>query len=112
MSKTLSEILTAVKDNDPVAEQELRHALIAMENLLTFAMMDIRKFVSGNDHSSAVKIHAEAFWRNKRCLKSPPKKWLGDSIPENPEWQDRRKRAEHLMDKALKGQLPDAEWQD
>jgi len=104
--KTLSEILDAVKSQENVTDQELRYALLAMENLWTFSMMDLRRLASGDTHLSTEKTHEEAFWRNKRCLSAPPKKWLGDNVPENPKWQDRRKWAEGLMDKALKGQLP------
>lgn len=107
--RTLSQIMDAVKENQPATEEELRYTLLAMDALSHWDRNFLIRF-AGNDKPNVVRCELEAnesFRRWKTALGAEPKTYVGwNNDPANPEYQRRRSIALKIADKALKGELP------
>ena len=104
--RTLSEIISAAKSNEPVDVEELRYALCALEGLASFDSMELRRLAEEKKPSTWSRYEL-SFHRWKAALSKSPKEWLGSQYdPANPEYQKRRIAANKLMNAALAGKLP------
>lgn len=105
--KTLFEIIEDVKLNNPVDEQDLRYALLAESylcNMKGSLLLAIYQKDKPRMYDKRIEINHEA---ESTALKKPPKEWLGwNNDPENPEYQRFHQMGMKLVDKALKGELP------
>ena len=87
--RTTNEIIIAVKDCEPVTDQELKLALVAMAGIQYFLKSDLQTLVDlslGDAPSGRIKMRAEfakqTIDRMFKAIKTPPDKWLGeDGIP-------------------------------
>lgn len=110
--RTLMEITDAVLENQSATEEEVRYALIAFQSLATFDRMFLIRFAAEDpkDRPSALSANIQAnecFKRWKRALAQDAKVWVGwNNDPANPEYQQRRKVALKIFEKAMKGELP------
>jgi len=105
--KSLFELIEDCKLNEPVDGQELRYAVIALTTLLNMASSKLMRFCT-KDISSLDKMQIENFFNaNRSAINKSPKDWLGwDNDPANPEYQSFHKMATNIVDKAIKGELP------
>lgn len=108
--RTLSEIIDAVKSNQPSTHEECIYALCALDSLATFDKMDLMKMGSdeqdGKPRLWAWMRYEESFNRWKLALAKSPREWLGDNNdPLNPAYQKRRRVANRILDAALDGTL-------
>ena len=105
--KTLFEIIEDVKLNNPVDEQDLRYALLAESylcNMKSALLLDIYQKDKPRMYDKRIEINLEA---GSKALNKPPKEWLGwNNDPANPEYQKFHQLGMKLVDKALKGELP------
>lgn len=108
-SKTLSEVIEAVKSNQPVSDEELRYTVLCLDMMMQFdfrALMNLYKAEKENKKRnlvfSAVWQFEERFNRLKRVMGQIPKKYVGENNdPSNPEYQKRRELSKKIVDKAF-----------
>lgn len=108
MRSTL-EIIIAVQEQQPVTEEELRLALLAMSSIEHFLKNDFQSLIEAVlDGKPTARMKAE-FSRGTiekmfQALKTPPDKWLGASgIPGTPENLRQREIAKRIF-KAATGE--------
>ena len=101
--RTLFEIITAAKDGQVPAQDELLYALLALDALLTFDHSFIIELPGKPEHQKHLELWAEeSFGRVKRAMDKSPKDWLGwNNDPANPEYQRRRKIALGICERAM-----------
>lgn len=100
------EIIIAVKECQPVTEQELKLALLAqtgIEHFTRTALLDLIEAI--REGKPTVKMKAEFAWGTAERLwnagKKPPDEWLGsDNIPGTPEYAARLEFGKALFKKA------------
>ena len=106
---TLYEIFTKVQNNENVDYTELSHALLVYQSLLYFANRDI-EILSKNPSEFMKKMTIEnSFIRHKGALNENPTKWLGNSIPENTQYQKEIKICRNIYNKFSKYEDSDDE---
>lgn len=115
--RKLSEIIEDCKLNKKPSVDELRYAVIALTSLMNFAMSALNGFYK-DDIKIFNKMHIENTHNAYRhienthntyrtALNKSPKEWLGwNNDPENPEYQRFHAIGSKLVEKALKGELP------
>jgi hypothetical protein len=108
--RTLREIVSAAKGNEPVEVEELLYAVCALSSLSTFDQMDLRRMASdekdGKPCLRAWSRFKESFRRWKLALDKSPKEWLGPgNDPASPEYQRRRALANRILEAAIDGTL-------
>jgi hypothetical protein len=103
----LSVIIENCKLNKEVGNDELKYAVIALTSLMNMSMSTLRNFYK-NDMKIFEKMRLENIHNAySKALNKSPKDWLGwDNDPANPEYQKFHAWGSKLVDKALKGELP------
>lgn len=104
--RTTVEIIIAVKECQPVTEDELKLALLAqsgIEHFIRTALLDLIEAI--REDKPTVKMKAEFAWgtvdRTWNAGKKPPDEWLGpDNIPGSAEYAARLKFNKALFKKA------------
>jgi hypothetical protein len=105
--RNTSEIIEDCKLNKPVDNAELRYSVIALTSLMNMAMSVLNGFYKEN-----MKIFDKMRIENvrqayKTVLNKSPKEWLGwNNDPENPDYQRFYAVGSKLVEKALRGELP------
>lgn len=113
MSKTLGEIITAVRDGEKPDYDDLRFAICCLDIMGTFDRRALDSLAEAEREGkkpfmtrSAVWQQQERFERMKRQLAKTPLEILGDTYhPDNPEVQERRQQAVALVNAAVEGKL-------
>jgi len=105
--KKLSEIIDYCKKNKEVDAYDLIYAVVALTYLLNMANSKLLRFYK-NDMNKLDKLILENHYKAcNAAMNKPPKEWIGwTNDPENPECQEFHSFAEKLVDKAIKGELP------
>jgi hypothetical protein len=107
MRSTL-EIIIAVKESQPVTEEELRLALLALSGINHFVEHDLNGLIEAIEAGKPapfLKMKAE-FCKGTRerlfqGIKKDPREWLGPgNIPGNPEYEARMKIGKAIFKKA------------
>jgi hypothetical protein len=104
--RTTLEIIIAVTECQPVTEDELKLALMAMSSIEHFLKQELLGLIEAiREGKPTVKMRAEAAWgtveRMWNAAKKPPDEWLGPTnIPGNAEHSARLKRGKALFKKA------------
>lgn len=104
MRSTL-EIIIAVKESQPVSEEELRLALLAMASFEYFLKDDLRSLVEAVEQDKPVaklraKFGRDLLERMFKAQKKSPAEWLGPTnIPGNPEYERRLAAGKKLFEK-------------
>lgn len=91
--RTTLQIIIAVKECEPVTEEELKLALIALSNIEHFynkAAQDLIDAIRAEKSMALLKMKAEFAWGTIESMfkakKTPPDTWLGpDNTPGTPE---------------------------
>lgn len=104
-SKTLNEIITAVRDGEHPDYDDLRYTICAMDALATFDSMALRKLAEAELNGKAPFMTTSARWqyeehfgRHKRAGNKPPKEYVGwNNDPDNPAFLARRATAIKVM---------------
>lgn len=104
-TRTLGEIIEAVRDGERPDYEDLRYAICALEALAVFDRQAFMKLAEAETAgkkpfmtSSAQWQWVEHFERAKRAIGKPPKEWIGwSNDPENPEFLERRGKAKALI---------------
>lgn len=104
--RTTVEIIIAVKECQPVTEDELKLALLAQSGIEHFtreALLDLIEAIRTD--KPTVKMKAEFAWgtadRMWNAGKKPPDEWLGPAnIPGSPEYAERLAFGKALFKKA------------
>lgn len=107
MRSTL-QIIIAVKESQPVTEEELRLALLALSSINHFVQHDLDALIEAIEEGRAapfLKMKAEFSKGNRERLfqgiKKDPQEWLGPgNIPGNPEYEARMKTAKNIFKRA------------
>jgi hypothetical protein len=102
--RTTLEIIIAVKDNQPVTEQELKLALLAMSSIEHFVQGQLDALIEAVESGKSAKLRAALAKQMRetmfRAKKSDPEKWLGpENIPGNPKHDERLRWAKRLFKK-------------
>lgn len=105
--RSLGEIIEAAVTNEPVTERELRLAILAMEGLMTFDSMALRKLREAEVEKKKPILSYSAAWqadeswrRCKMAMTGTPSKWLGpDRDPTKAQFREQRKAAQRLFDR-------------
>lgn len=113
--RTLAEIIEDCKTNGRPDYEELRYSLLVMTCVLNMVNSELtRLYVEGkmpNELVRKLKIDGICSMYGN-ALKKPPKEYLGwNNDPENPEYQRFHAMGSKLVDKALKGELPNQKKQ-
>jgi hypothetical protein len=103
----MSEIIEDCKLNKPVDNAELKYSVIALTSLMNMAISALDGFYN-KDMKIFDKMHIENVHTAYRTvLNKSPKEWLGwNNDPENPDYQRFYAMGSRLVEKALKGELP------
>lgn len=102
--RTTNQIICAVKDCEPVTEEELRLALVAMSSIEHFLRTDLQRLIEAivGDRSrmllqSKANFAAGTIEVTRGAIKMPPDQWLSpDDIPGTPENKARMKRCRKI----------------
>ena len=107
--RTLFEIIEAVKNNEPVTEDEMRYSICVMDALMIFDRESLMTLVEGEEKGKNKFIYSPKFQLNERferikcALDKNPKDWLGDAYDfKNPEYQKRRENINKMFEKLVK----------
>ncbi len=104
MSKTLGDIVEAVKDGERPEYDELLYAVIALESLRHFNHSALLRLSSDKPSiiNNAEYQAEESFRRDKGAMSTPPIKWVGwNHDPKNPDYQKTRKISKKLFTKVV-----------
>lgn len=109
--RNLYEIIEDCKLNGRPDYEELRYGLLVMTGILNLVNSELRKlYVEGEMPSEFIrnmKLESGVYTMYRTALNNSPKEYLGwNSDPENPEYQKFHALGSKLVDKALKGELP------
>ncbi|WHH59140.1 hypothetical protein [Petroclostridium sp. X23] len=114
--RTLSEIIEITKTNGKPDYEELRYSVLVLTALLNMDHRKLRETLLAEKPRQEFirKLEAEnSFNMYKTALNKSPKDYLGwNNDPENPEYQRFHAIGSKLVDKALKGELPNQKRQD
>lgn len=102
------QIIVAVTESQPVSEEELRLALLALSGINHFIQHDLDGLVEAileEKLPAFLKMKAQFAKENREtmflAIKKDPKEWLGPgNIPGNPEYQARMKMGKAIFKKA------------
>lgn len=116
MTKTLREIIEAVRDGERPEYDDLRYAICAMSALSIFDRQAFMKLAEAERESKKPFMVTSAQWqweehfnRTKRAMAKAPKEYVGwNNDPDNPEFLERRKHATRLMDRIISKQTGDS----
>lgn len=110
--RNLIEIIEDCKLNKKPSIDELRYSVIALTSLMNMATSTLRKLYK-EDMNALEKMCLENIYNAySTALNKSPKEWLGwNNDPENPEYQKFHAWGKKLVDKALKGELPNQKKQ-
>lgn len=110
--RNLSEIIEDCKLNKKPSVDELRYSVIALTSLMNMANSKLLQFYK-DDAKPFNKMMIENVHNAYRtALNKSPKEWLGwNNDPENPDYQRFHTLGSKLVDKALKGELPNQKKQ-
>jgi hypothetical protein len=102
--RTTFEILEDVKSNIDVDKDELKYCLLAIDAMSTMTSSSFHSLLNKEKQwKIAIPLKIENnFYAWKRLLKASPIDWLGDNIPENKEYQSKRRIALGLFNKFSK----------
>ncbi len=108
--RNLSDIIEDCKLNKRPDYNELRYSLLVMTGVLNMVNNELIKlYVEGKMPNELVrKLKLDGICTMyRKALNKPPKEYLGwNSDPENPEFQKFYAMVSKLVEKALKGELP------
>lgn len=113
--RTLAEIIEDCKTNGRPDYDELRYSLLVMTGVLNLVNSELTNlYFEGKmpqEFIRKLKLDGICSMYGK-ALNKPPKEYLGwNNDPENPEYQKFHAMASRLVDKALKGELPNQKKQ-
>ena len=106
--RTINEITIAVKDNDPVTEEEMRLCIVSMASIEYFfrsQLQDLIDAIRQKKPQKLLEMKAEFAWGTIEHMfaagNKPPNKWLGPGdIPGTPENKARVAMAKNIFKKA------------
>lgn len=107
--KKLGDIIDDARDGKKPEYDDLRHAVCAMESLMTFDRLALHSLADAERNnkkkillSSAVFQSEERFERIKRAYNKSPKEWLGpNNDPDCKIVQERRGKSLNLVNKIM-----------
>jgi len=108
--RNLADIIEDCKTNGRPEYDELRYSLLVMTGVLNMVNSELRKlYVEGEmpkEFIRKLKLDGICLMYGK-ALNKQPKEYLGwDNDPENPDYQKFHALGSKLVEKALKGELP------
>ncbi|NLK98125.1 MAG: hypothetical protein GX272_08625 [Epulopiscium sp.] len=105
--RNLNEIIEDCQLNKMPSADELRYAVLVLTRLMNLAMQVLHAIYK-KDTDTLNKMRIENVHNvYNAALNKSPKEFLGwDNDPENSEYQKFHALASKLMDKAMKGELP------
>jgi hypothetical protein len=108
--RTLYEIIEATKKNEKPEYDELRYSLLVLTGILNLVNSELTTlYVEGkmpNEFIRKLKLDGICSMYGN-ALKKSPKEYLGwNNDPENPDYQCFHAMGSKLVEKALKGELP------
>jgi hypothetical protein len=106
--RTTLQIILAVKECEPVTEEELKLALCAMSGIEHFLNQSLKKLIQSireGKPEARLKMQAEFEWRTIermfKAIKTPPDEWLGPgNTPGTEENRERMAWAKKVFKKA------------
>lgn len=109
--RNLADIIEDCKLNNKPDYEELRYSVLIMTGILNLVNSELVKmYVEGNMPSEFIrkmKLEGGTCTMYHKALNKSPKEYLGwDNDPENPEYQKFHTMGNKLVEKALKGELP------
>jgi len=109
--RNLSEIIEECKLNGRPDYEELRYSVLVMTGILNMVNHELIKlYVEGkmpNEFIRKMKLDGGTCTMYSTALNKSPKDYLGlNNDPENPEYQKFHALGNKLVEKALKGELP------
>jgi len=111
--RELNEIIEDCKLNKEADNTELKYAVITLTSLMNMASSTLRSLYK-DDMNLFVKMKFDNIHNAYHtALNKSPKDWLGwNNDPENPEYQRFHAMGSRLVEKALKGELPNQKKQE
>ena len=105
--RDLADIIEACKLNEKPSVDELRYAVIALTSLDNMAMGVLMDFYRDGAKPLTKTRVKDIYEAHNTALNKSPKEWLGwNNDPENPEYQRFHAMGVKLVERALKGELP------
>lgn len=109
--RILAEIIEDCKTNGRPDYEELRYSVLVMTGILNLVNSElVRLYVEGKMPSEIVRkmeLDSGICTMYGKALNKSPKEYLGwNNDPENPEYQRFHAMGKKLVEKALKGELP------
>lgn len=105
--KTLEQIIDEVEMNERPDYDDLRYALLAMKFICNDLTRNFNELLCGrwSDLKIQIKQHEKSLYG--KALGKNPKEFIGWNYdPENPEYQRFHSIGKRIVEKALKGELP------
>lgn len=96
--RTLFEIIDGAKAGEKPTHDECYYAMLALDALHSFTSRELRAHGRRPEKLRQMFVE-EDFQRTKRALGVNPRTWLGDRVPENPDYQRDRRLAIKLYEK-------------
>ena len=97
--RTIGETIDDVRDGKRPEYEELLYSLCVMATASHMDGVHIRQMVGKGNLEMRVKMLAKSnFDKWKAIHNANPIEYLGDDIPSNPEYQDRRDKSKKLLD--------------
>ena len=105
--KTLDEIIEDLQTNGKPDYEELRYSVLVLHYLMNDLSRWYRELLTGTMKPIMIELKKRDESLYSKALKKPPKEFLGwNDDPENPDYQKFHAWGTKLMNKAIKGELP------
>jgi len=109
--RTLVEIIEDCKLNKEPSIDELRYAVIALTSIINMTTSTLMELYKKDMNVLEKKRLENTYNAYSTVLNKSPKEWLGwNNDPENPAYQKLYSIGSKLLDKALKGELPNQKY--
>ncbi len=111
--RNLADIIEDVKTNGKPDYEELRYSVLVLTSMMNMASMTIRGLKPDTKEVFLNMKKDNIHRMYHTALNKSPKEYLGwNDDPENPEYQRFHAIGSKLVDKALKGELPNQKKQE
>lgn len=97
--RTLYEIIEGARDGIKPTHDECYYAMLALDSLCTLNRMSLDRVCENPTPIRCTVTAEQVFEQSKTAFSVSPRKWLGDNVPENKDYQAMRRVAHRVLAK-------------